>query len=167
MILEAIANKITSKKPKIIEIINGMLNLGRFTEILSEWATRYTIAGLSVCFSGWISQITFSPLACFPKNSNLSFNKPITNKTNETKEISIDTKVPDDATEANFAPIFFEVELLKNYDKVNTVVFTQPVAQIKFSPGIQDFDYDVDYSKKIEAKVKKAAEYNQATMLCF
>lgn len=73
-----------------------------------------------------------------------------------TKKIRINTEVPDEYLNRNFAPIRFAVDLFKQYDEVNIMIFTQPVGFIKFYDRIRDFDYDKDYSRKIYSKINKA-----------
>ena len=73
-----------------------------------------------------------------------------------TKSIEINTTVPDSRANDGFDPYPFELKLFKQYDGVNIVVFDQPVAKIAFSNEIDDFDYNVDYTKSILSDVKEA-----------
>lgn len=73
-----------------------------------------------------------------------------------TKKININTKVPEGSEDKRFTPIYFSVELFRQHDDVNIIVFTQPVGVIKFYESIGDFDYDVDYSTAIRNKIDKA-----------
>ncbi len=73
-----------------------------------------------------------------------------------TKKISVNTEVPGKSDNKKFTPIYFAVELFKQYQGVNTFVFTQPVGIIKYYENIGDFDYDVDYSAEIRSKIDKA-----------
>jgi len=75
-----------------------------------------------------------------------------------TKKISIDTHVPADRIGQGFEPYNYGVNLFKQYDGINTVIFNQPVAKIAFSKRIDDFDYDVDYTKSIQSAMKEAEE---------
>ncbi len=75
-----------------------------------------------------------------------------------TKRISINTAVPADRLEQGFEPYAYGVNLFKQYEGVNTVIFNQPVAKIAFSKKIDDFDYDVDYTKSVQSAMKEAEE---------
>jgi len=71
-----------------------------------------------------------------------------------TKKINIDTRIPDDFGQGKINLFSFAVELFQQYDEVNTVVFKQPVAKIKFYKQYNDFSYDTDYSKEILTKIQ-------------
>jgi flagellar biosynthesis GTPase FlhF len=75
-----------------------------------------------------------------------------------TKSVSFNTKVPPDRAELGFAPFGFNVTLFKQYEGVNIIVFNQPVGKIRFNPDIDDFDYDTDYTKSIQAALQQAEE---------
>ena len=75
-----------------------------------------------------------------------------------TKRISINTTVPADRLEQGFEPYAYGVNLFKQYEGVNTVIFNQPVAKIAYSKKIDDFDYDVDYTKSVQSAMKEAEE---------
>ncbi len=70
-----------------------------------------------------------------------------------TKSIEINTTVPDNRINDGFDPYPFDIKLFKQFDGVNIVVFDQPVAKIGFSNEIDDFDYNVDYTKSILSDV--------------
>jgi hypothetical protein len=72
-----------------------------------------------------------------------------------TKKISFDTHVPKDREEFGFDPFDFQVIIFKQYDDISTVVFNQPVGQIRFDGEIDDFDYDKDYSKSILKEIEE------------
>ncbi len=67
------------------------------------------------------------------------------------KKISFSTKVPAERLKEGFDPFPFICELFKQYDGVNTVIFNQPVGKIGFSTKVDEFDYDVDYTKSIQS----------------
>lgn len=75
-----------------------------------------------------------------------------------TKRIAFNTKAPADRSGQGFYPFTFEVNLFKQYDGVNIVVFNQPVGKIEYSRLIDDFDYDTDYTKQIQSALKQAEE---------
>ena len=75
-----------------------------------------------------------------------------------TKKISFSTHAPAERIQYGFDPFEFQVEIFKQYDEISTVVFNQPVGQIKYSPEIDDFDYDKDYSKSILREMEEVAE---------
>lgn len=75
-----------------------------------------------------------------------------------TKRIAFNTKAPGDRANQGFYPFTFEVNLFKQYDGVNIVVFNQPVGKIEYSRLIDDFDYDTDYTKQIQSALKQAEE---------
>ncbi|MBL0343221.1 MAG: hypothetical protein IPP71_21600 [Bacteroidetes bacterium] len=84
----------------------------------------------------------------------LSFSKP----GYITKKIALNTNAPADRASQGFYPFNFEVNLFKQYDGVNIVVFNQPVGKISFNRLIDDFDYDTDYTKQIQSALKSAEE---------
>jgi hypothetical protein len=69
--------------------------------------------------------------------------------------------VPADRMQQGFEPYTYGVNLFRQYDGVNTVIFNQPVAKISYSKNIDDFDYDVDYTKSIQSAMKEAEEETQ------
>jgi len=75
-----------------------------------------------------------------------------------TKKISIDTHAPANRVEQGFEPYAYGVNLFRQYEGVNTVIFNQPVAKIFYSKKIDDFDYDVDYTKSVQSAMKEAEE---------
>lgn len=84
----------------------------------------------------------------------LSFQKP----GYITKRIAFNTTAPVDRTVQGFYPFPFEVNLFKQYDGINIVVFNQPVGKIEYNRLIDDFDYDTDYTKQIHSALKEAEE---------
>jgi flagellar biosynthesis GTPase FlhF len=75
-----------------------------------------------------------------------------------TKKLSFDTHAPAEAVTNGFTPFEFAVSIFKQYDDVNTVVFNQPVGMIRFDAGLDDFDYDTDYTKSIQSQLQKTME---------
>jgi hypothetical protein len=75
-----------------------------------------------------------------------------------TKSISVLTEVPPERSRHSFEPYKIGVKLFKQYEGVNIVVYNQPVARIKFNHFIDDFDYDVDYTKSILSILKVAED---------
>ena len=75
-----------------------------------------------------------------------------------TKRIAFNTVSPTTRTNQGFYPFNFEVNLFKQYDGVNIVVFNQPVGKISFNRLIDDFDYDTDYTKQIQSALKLAED---------
>ena len=70
-----------------------------------------------------------------------------------TKKLLFNTNAPAQAAANGFTPFEFAVSLFKQYDDVNIVVFNQPVGIIRFEPGMDDFDYDTDYTKSIQSQL--------------
>jgi len=75
-----------------------------------------------------------------------------------TKRIALNINAPADRVSQGFYPFNFEVNLFKQYDGVNIVVFNQPVGKISFNRLIDDFDYDTDYTKQIQSALRAAEE---------
>ncbi len=75
-----------------------------------------------------------------------------------TKKLRFDTHVPDERVEFGFLPFEFVVSIFKQYDGVNTVIFNQPVGMISYSETIDEFDYDTDYTKSIQAQIEEIQE---------
>ena len=71
------------------------------------------------------------------------------------KRLSFDTHVPSGAAANGFTPFEFTVNLFKQYDGVNTVVFNQPVGMIRYDKNTDDFDYDTDYTKSIQSALEE------------
>lgn len=92
----------------------------------------------------------------------LSFSKP----GYITKMIRVDTKVSKDFSKTGFDPYKIGVCIFKQYEGVNIVVYNQPVAFIRYHAELDEFGYDVDYTKSILSNLtvaettlaKKAAE---------
>lgn len=72
-----------------------------------------------------------------------------------TKKLSFDTHAPADAIANGFTPFEFAVSIFKQYDDVSMVVFNQPVGMIRYEPGVDDFDYDTDYTKSIQTQLQE------------
>lgn len=72
-----------------------------------------------------------------------------------TKRLSFNTHVPAGAAANGFTPFDFSVNLFKQYDGVNTVVFNQPVGMIRYDSNMDDFDYDTDYTKSIQSALEE------------
>lgn len=78
------------------------------------------------------------------------------------KKLQFDTRLPAGVPAKEYAPFEFAVSLFKQYDDMNLVVFDQPVGMIKYEPTLEDFDYDTDYTKSIQARLQQAmAEVEQ------
>ncbi len=75
-----------------------------------------------------------------------------------TKRIRFDTHVPPERIEYGFVPFDFTVEIFEQYDDVNMVMFNQPVGKIAFNDLIDEFDYDTDYTKSIQARLDQVME---------
>lgn len=84
----------------------------------------------------------------------LSFSKP----GYITKSIAVNTDVPPERMAQAFEPYKIGVKIFRQYEGVNIVVYNQPVARIHFNPSIDDFDYDVDYTKSILSILKKTED---------
>jgi hypothetical protein len=66
-----------------------------------------------------------------------------------TKQIAVDTHVPDERIRDVVDPYKIGVRLYKQYEGVNIVVYNQPVAAIKYLASLDDMGYDTDYTKSI------------------
>lgn len=71
-----------------------------------------------------------------------------------TKKIAINTFVSDDRKDEGFDPYRFFVYLFPQIEGVNTVIFNQPVGKIMYKDEEDDFGFDTDYTKSIEAQMK-------------
>lgn len=72
------------------------------------------------------------------------------------KKLQFDTRLPAGVEAKEYAPFEFAVSLFKQYDDMNLVVFDQPVGMIRYEPSLEDFDYDTDYTKSIQARLQQA-----------
>ena len=98
----------------------------------------------------------------YGNNYMLSFSKP----GYITKLIKVDTKVPSGFSKTGFDPYKIGVCIFKQYDGINVIVYNQPVAFVRYHPELDEFGYDVDYTKSIlstltvaeNALAKKAEE---------
>ncbi len=84
----------------------------------------------------------------------LAFSKP----SYITKKIEVNTTVNPQRQLQLFEPYKIGVKLFKQYEGINTVVYNQPVAKIQFNSIIDDFDYDVDYTKSILSKLQNTEQ---------
>jgi hypothetical protein len=75
-----------------------------------------------------------------------------------TKKVQVSTKVPKEKQTLEFESFKFDVEIFKQYDGVNTVIYNQPVGKIRFNDVLNEFDYDTDYTKSIQSEIAKADE---------
>lgn len=66
-----------------------------------------------------------------------------------TKQIRVDTRVPEERLQTGFDPYKIGVRIYKQYEGVNIVVYNQPVACVRFMASLDDFGYDTDYTKSI------------------
>lgn len=62
------------------------------------------------------------------------------------KNISINTFLPDNYLANTPEIVDFEMELFRKIDNMDLSIFDQPVAKIKYDTNIQSFDYDKDYA---------------------
>ncbi|NNC85277.1 MAG: hypothetical protein HKN75_04290 [Bacteroidia bacterium] len=71
-----------------------------------------------------------------------------------TKKILIDTHIPDEvaAEGKRFDPFEFIVTVFSQTDTENKYTYNQPVARIHYSEFIEEFDYDTDYTKSMQAR---------------
>ena len=70
------------------------------------------------------------------------------------KKIAVNTTVTTEREQQTFEPYKIGVKLFKQYEGINMVVYNQPVAKIKFNHTLDDFDYDVDYTKSILSQLQ-------------
>ena len=75
-----------------------------------------------------------------------------------TKKVQVSTKVPKEKQTLEFESFKFDVEIFKQYEGVNTVIFNQPVGKIRFNDVLNEFDYDTDYTKSIQSEITKVEE---------
>ncbi len=71
-----------------------------------------------------------------------------------TKKIAIDTHAPADML-ADIEPVEFLLEIFKQYEGVNIVVFNQPVGMWRYMDELDGFGYDTDYTKSILSQIKE------------
>jgi len=74
------------------------------------------------------------------------------------KKIKVDTRVSAELLEEGFDPFQFYVNIFKQYEGVNTVVYNQPVGVIRYDETMDDFGYDTDYTKSIRSQLQKVEE---------
>jgi len=80
-----------------------------------------------------------------------------------TKQIEVNTNVPSGKESNSFQPLYFEVEIFKSVPNSELGPFKYPVGKIVYNSSIDEFDYDVDYSRKIQNQIrKKEKAYNKA-----
>ncbi len=127
-----------------LKIENGDLNGARVVVYKNGQKERVLTADLS----------KFSLDLELNENYILSFEK----QGSVSKKLSFNTRVPPEAAVRTFTPFDFSVSLFKQYDDLNMVVFNQPVGSIRYEPALSDFDYDMDYTKSIQAKLQEAME---------
>lgn len=75
-----------------------------------------------------------------------------------TKTIRVNTRVEADRKKYGFDPYKIGVRLFKQYEGVNTVVYNQPVASIRYLAEMDEFGYDTDYTKSILSALSRAEE---------
>lgn len=75
-----------------------------------------------------------------------------------TKTIRVNTKVEEDRKKYGFDPYKIGVRLFKQYEGVNTVIYNQPVASIRYLAEMDDFGYDTDYTKSILSALSRTEE---------
>lgn len=90
-----------------------------------------------------------------------------------TKLIHINTNAPADRLKAGFDPYKIGVRLFRQYEGIETVVYNQPVAYIRYREELDELGYDTDYTKSIlsalqpveELLEKKAAEERESLLI--
>lgn len=79
-----------------------------------------------------------------------------------TKKVEVNTNVPKEKQSLEFEPFKFDVEIFKQYEGVNTVIYNQSVGKIKFNDVLNEFDYDTDYTKSIQSELARIEELLKA-----
>ena len=80
-----------------------------------------------------------------------------------TKQIEVNTNVPSGKESKSFQPLYFEVEIFKSVPNSKLGPFKYPVGKIVYNSSIDEFDYDVDYSRKVQNQIrKKEKAYKEA-----
>lgn len=87
----------------------------------------------------------------FGYNYTISFSKP----GYVSKSIVFMTTVPDDIKDKGSFQYEFTLEIFKQVDGVNTMVYNQPVAKIYYSRETDNFADDKNYSATIQAQMAK------------
>lgn len=128
--------------------VDFMIENGNFenttVSVKKDGATLFTVPGKS------FMKVKLQ----FNNDYILSFSKP----GYITKSIAVNTIVPPERMSQTFEPYKIGVKLFRQYEGVNIVVYNQPVARIYFNSSLDDFDYDVDYTKSILSILKKTEE---------
>ena len=140
---EATAKDKTLRVPVRFKIINGDLS-----------GARIIIENLNGFREALPAKKNMECALLFNEKYILTFTKP----GYVTKKIEFNTTVPQDRHEQGFVPYAIGVRLFPQQDDVNIVVFNQPVAKIQFSQEIDDFDFDVDYTKSVQSLLRKAED---------
>ena len=76
------------------------------------------------------------------------------------KIVSINTEIPEEILESNpdFPPIKLQISLYPSVTGVDLSIFDQPVAIFAYTPELDDFDSDKDYSDKIRSRIAQAEQ---------
>lgn len=72
-----------------------------------------------------------------------------------TKQIEVNTNVPSAKESKSFQPLYFEVEIFNSVPDSELGPFKYPVGKIVYNSSIDEFDYDVNYSRKIQNQIRK------------
>jgi len=76
-----------------------------------------------------------------------------------TKKVEFNTHVPEEVTsDPEFEPFpdfDFYVTLFQTYPEVDTMFFVNAVGKIMYNPSLKDFDWDKDYTLKIEKSLQE------------
>lgn len=77
-----------------------------------------------------------------------------------TKIVNVNTEVPEEVIESNpnFPPVKLIINLLPLVEDVDLSVFEQPIAILAYSPEVDDFTFDKDYSNKIKDRVAQTEQ---------
>jgi len=70
-----------------------------------------------------------------------------------TKSMMFTTTVPADYKNEVFEPFKFNISLFKQYEGVNFVMFNQPVGKVFYNKPTDEFTFDTDYTKSIQAQL--------------
>jgi hypothetical protein len=89
---------------------------------------------------------------------NAEFTMTFTKPGHITKAIVVDTHVPKDREQSEFAKFEAIVELFKQPED-EIITYSQPVGKISYSFNGGDFDFDHDYTATAQAQIKKDEEH--------
>ena len=83
-----------------------------------------------------------------------------------TKRISFNTKmVPPEASAGGDFLFPFDMTLFKEMEGLDVSILSKPLAEVAFDPNLQDFSYNKEYTKSVQAQIEKLQSDLEAKLL--